>query len=203
MINSNTGSDPEDNDLLARIAARDQSALSDLYDRHGRLLYNVVLAVVRDTDDAEEILQALFLRIWKEADSLRADAGTPKTWMLRMAHNAAIELLRARRQQRREPDSATTNDGEANDQPVRSSPAGEPSVNDDITVPLASALAALPLDERSVIDMAFLQGYSHSEIAEMIGVPPGTVQSRIRTGMITLRSRLGSDSRSIGMGQSK
>lgn len=201
-MNSHTDSAPGDSTLLMRIRARDQAALSELYDRHGRLLYNVVLAVVRDTDDAEEILQALFLRIWSEADAWREELGTPKGWMLRMAHNAAIELLRARRQQRREPDRNPTEPRSNGATAVPGRAEGSP-VDNELATPLASALATLPLDERSVIDMAFLQGYSHKEIAEMIGVSAITVQSRIRTGMTTLRSYLGFNASNIGVGQNK
>jgi RNA polymerase sigma-70 factor, ECF subfamily len=186
-MNPQSNLDMPDSDLLERIAARDQSALSELYDRHGRQLYGIILAVVRDTDSAEEILQSVFVQIWKNASEYRTGLGTPRTWMLRMAHMAAIERLRADRQQTQTLPGAPSflRSVETNESSPKGPLDGEPNGH------LASALSTLPPDERSMIDMAFLQGYSHDEIAQLTGLTPSTVRSCIRTGMVTLRSNLG------------
>ena len=90
-------SDPTDVRLLQRIAARDTGALAELYDRHSRLLFGLILRIVRDRAEAEEILQEAFVRVWTRAETYDAQIGGPLPWIVRVARNCAIDRLRARR----------------------------------------------------------------------------------------------------------
>src|SRR5262245_53967497 len=90
-------SDPIDLDLLQRIAARDAAALAALYDRHSRLIFGLILRIVRDRPEAEELLQEVFIRVWKRAELYDPRLGGPTPWLVRLARNCAIDRLRARR----------------------------------------------------------------------------------------------------------
>ena len=90
-------SDPTDVHLLHRIAAHDTAALAELYDRHSRLLFGLILRIVRDRGEAEEILQEAFVRVWTRAETYDAQVGGPLPWIVRLARNCAIDRLRARR----------------------------------------------------------------------------------------------------------
>jgi RNA polymerase sigma-70 factor (ECF subfamily) len=184
-------SDPIGLGLLQRIVARDTAALAELYDRHSRLLFGLILRIVRNRAEGEEVLQEVFVRVWTRAELYDARLGTPTAWLVRLARNCAIDRVRAR---------------------VIRDPAGKPalqaSVADsaasaaDIRTPEAvvldaerrgtvmDALAGIPAEQRLLIEAAFFDGYTHSELAKHFGLPLGTVKTRIRAGMIAMRQRL-------------
>jgi RNA polymerase sigma-70 factor (ECF subfamily) len=177
--------------LLQRIAARDTSALAELYDRHSRLLFGLILRIVRDRGEAEEILQEAFVRVWTRADIYDARISAPLPWMVRVARNGAIDRLRARRVR------AAVNVPAID---VTAVEAAAPDI--DIQTPeaavldgerrrtLADALASLPAEQRQLIEAAFFEGHTHSELAERSGLPLGTVKTRIRAGMMAMRRAL-------------
>lgn len=182
-----------DQQLLESIAAKQTEALSLLYDRFSKLLYGIILSVVRDTDDAEDILQEVFIQIWRNASTYQPALGTPKTWLVRLAHNRAIDLLRSKRYKQKKSEVRNFDDG---DQEMRT-PAEmivdstwEETTRQETKVYVSSALARLPGEQRTLIDLAFMQGYTHQEIATQTGIPLGTVKTRIRAGMQCLRSQL-------------
>jgi RNA polymerase sigma-70 factor (ECF subfamily) len=182
--------DRTDVHLLQRIAAHDTAALAELYDRHSRLLFGLILRIVRDRGEAEEILQEVFLRMWKRAETYDALVGGPLPWIVRVARNCAIDRLRARRLRA------------AVETPAIAAAATEAVPATNIQTPeaavlgaerrqsLASALAGLPAEQRRLIEAAFFEGYTHSELAQRFGLPLGTVKTRIRVGMIAMRQRL-------------
>ena len=184
-------SDPTDLSLLQRIAARDTAALAELYDRHSRLLFGLILRIVRDRGEAEEILQEAFFRVWTRAELYDPRMGGPLPWIVRVARNRAIDRLRARRVR-------ATVDAPAID--VAAVEAAAPATG--IQTPevavldaerrrtLTGALAGLPADQRHLIEAAFFEGYTHQELAQRFGLPLGTVKTRIRAGMIAMRHRL-------------
>jgi RNA polymerase sigma-70 factor (ECF subfamily) len=182
--------DPTDVSLLQRIVARDTAALGELYDRHSRLLFGLTLRIVRDRAEAEETLQEAFVRVWTRAETYDPKVGGPLPWMVRLARNCAIDRLRARRSRA----AIGTPAGEGRDAELV--PASEIQ-NPETTVldaerreALTGALAGLPADQRQLIEAAFFEGYTHSELARRFGLPLGTVKTRIRTGMLTMRQRL-------------
>ena len=183
-------SDLTDVHLLHRIAAHDTAALAELYDRHHRLLFGLILRIVRDRGEAEEILQEAFVRVWTRAETYDAGVGGPLPWIVRLARNVAIDRLRARRSRA------------VIDAPAPAVRVAEAVPASDIQSPevvvldaerrraLTDALAALPADQRHLIEAAFFEGYTHSELARRFGLPLGTVKTRIRTGMNAMRQRL-------------
>ncbi len=183
-----------DADLLDCIVAQQPEALSELYDRFSKLLYGIILAVARDTDDAEDILQDVFVQVWKNASSYKAPLGSPKTWLSRLAHNRAIDLLRSKRYQQKK---SEVHPADGIDSQLGAAVAiGENStwkqtLNNDYAGHVATALQQLPQEQSQLIELAFFQGYTHQEIATQTGIPLGTVKTRIRSGMQTLRAHLG------------
>jgi RNA polymerase sigma-70 factor (ECF subfamily) len=182
-------SDPTDLLLFQRIVARDTAALADLYDRHNRLLFGLILRILRDRGEAEEILQEVFVRVWTRAELYDPRLGNPTSWLVRLARNRAIDRLRARRV--REAASGPSLDesvAEPADTTIRSPEAIV--VDDERREKVIDALASLPPEQRHLIEAAFFEGYTHSELATRFGLPLGTVKTRIRTGMIAMRQRL-------------
>ena len=184
-------SDPTDLSLLQRIAARDTAALAELYDRHSRLLFGLILRIVRDRGEAEDLLQEAFVRVWTRAETYDAQAGGPLQWIVRVARNCAIDRLRARRV--RAAVDAPAIDVAA----VEVAAPGTGIQTPEATVlmgeqrrTLTDALAGLPADQRQLIEAAFFEGYSHSELADRFALPLGTVKTRIRAGMMAMRKRL-------------
>jgi RNA polymerase sigma-70 factor, ECF subfamily len=181
-----------DLELLHRIAARDDSALAALYDRHSRLAYSLIMRIVRSAADAEEILQETFVRVWTRADTYDPRLGVPAAWLTRIARNRAIDRIRARRV--REAISvtpATRDDGSVAVPEPETLITPEHELLETMTSrAVGSALAHLPATQRQLIEAAFFEGYTHHELAALFGVPLGTVKTRIRTGLAALRGRL-------------
>lgn len=182
-----------DAQLLERIASKQTEALSLLYDRFSKLLYGVILAVVRDTDDAEDILQEVFIQVWRSASTYQPALGQPKTWLVRLAHNRSIDLLRSKRHKQKKMEMQGF-DGSDDDIRIPAEYVADATwqstVHKEQTVHISNALSQLPPEQRSLIDLAFLQGFTHQEIAQQTGIPLGTVKTRIRTGMQGLRAHL-------------
>lgn len=183
-------SDPTDLRLLQRITARDPAALAELYDRHSRLLFGLVLRIVRDRAEAEESLQEAFVRVWTRAETYDARVGGPLPWIVRLARNIAIDRLRARRT-RAAIDAPAPDARVAEAVPASGIQSPEAAVLDaERRLVLADALAGLPAKQRELIEAAFFEGCTHSELARRFGLPLGTVKMRIRSGMIAMRQRL-------------
>jgi RNA polymerase sigma-70 factor (ECF subfamily) len=183
-------SDPIDLSLLQRIAARDTAALAELYDRHSRLLFGLILRIVRDRAEAEEILQEAFVRVWTRVETYDARMGGPLPWIVRVARNFAIDRLRAR--QTRAAVNTPAPDGHVSETvPDADVQNPEAAVLDaERRQALSHAMATLPPEQRHLIEAAFFEGYTHSELARRFGLPLGTVKTRIRAGMIAMRQRL-------------
>jgi RNA polymerase sigma-70 factor, ECF subfamily len=180
-------SDPTDLSLLQRIAARDTAAVAELYDRHSRLLFGLILRIVRDRGEAEEILQEAFVRVWTRAEMYDARVGGPLPWIVRVARNCAIDRLRARRV-RAAVDTPAIDLAAVEAAAIQTPEAAVLSAERRRT--LTDALAGLPAEQRQLIEAAFFEGYTHSELAQRFGLPLGTVKTRIRAGMIAMRKRL-------------
>ena len=174
--------------LLERIVARDQAALAELYDRHCRLLFTLILRILKDRGEAEDVLQEVFVRVWDRADGYDPLLGAPAAWLARISRNRAIDRLRAR---------AVRADLSVASEPALPAPDSTPSsdpeglaVTSEQRRAIAAALATLPDNQRALIESAFFEGYTQSELAERFDLPLGTVKTRIRTGMQTLKRAL-------------
>jgi RNA polymerase sigma-70 factor (ECF subfamily) len=169
--------------LLHRIAARDNAAVAELYDRHNRLLYGLILRILRNRDEAEDVLQEVFVTIWTRAGTYDMTLGSPLAWLVRVARNRAIDRLRSRQVADRALDSV----------PLPLSPAGDPetgAAQRQEQETMARALAALPGEQRTLIEHAFYLGWTHAELASRFELPLGTVKTRIRRGMMALRDAM-------------
>ena len=168
--------------LLDRIVARDERAVGELYDRHNRLLYGLILRILRDRSEAEEVLQEVFVLVWTRAETYNVALGSPAAWLVRVARNRAIDRLRANAVRLRAVESAPVPDA---------APSPETHAADSERQRVVKrALDALPADQRVLIEQAYYLGLTQSELAERFQLPLGTVKTRIRTGMITLRETL-------------
>jgi RNA polymerase sigma-70 factor (ECF subfamily) len=175
-----------DRSTLARISDGDHEALAELYDRRGRAVYSLALRIVRDQRDAEEIVQDVFTQAWRQSNRYSESRGSVIAWLLTVTRSRALDRLRGRRS-RPEAQSET-----------------EPMVDiaDAAATPderfawaaraerVQAALEALPFLQRLVIELAFYEGLTHSEIAARLEQPLGTVKTRIRQGLLKLRDEL-------------
>jgi RNA polymerase sigma-70 factor (ECF subfamily) len=178
----------EDQQLLHKITRREAAALSILYDRYGRLLFSVAYHLVGNQALAEEIMLDIFRRVWEKAGSYRADRASVRTWLTSMTRNRAIDMLR-RESVRPERDSVSWE--ELLVEPPTASRSPEAAVSHQIEMQkVHTALAKLPKEQQDVLAMAYFHGYSHSQIANQLELPIGTVKTRIRLGMQKLRQML-------------
>jgi RNA polymerase sigma-70 factor (ECF subfamily) len=168
--------------LLDRIVARDERAVADLYDRHTRLLFGLILRILRDRSEAEEVLQEVFVLVWTRAETYNVALGSPAAWLVRIARNRAIDRLRSNSVRLRAVESAPM-------PPAAESPETQAVAGERQRV-VKRALDGLPADQRVLIEQAYFLGLTQSELAERFQLPLGTVKTRIRTGMMTLREQL-------------
>ena len=168
--------------LIERIVARDEHAVADLYDRHCRLLFGLILRILRDRSESEEVLQEVFVLVWTRAETYNVSLGPPAAWLVRIARNRAIDRLRANSVRLRAVESAPE------PAPVEN-PESQASVSEQQRA-VARALDTLPPDQRVLIEQAYFLGLTQSELAERFKLPLGTVKTRIRTGMLALRGQL-------------
>src|ERR1700761_3895219 len=168
--------------LIQRIVARDESALAAVYDRYAGMLSSVLNRILRDTNAAEEILQDIFYQLWRTAGNFDADRGSLPGWLMVIARNRAISRLR------------------------RHNPAGgEELVENTVVLPatlessmapsemiarVRGAMEKLPQEQRAALELAYFEGLTHSEIATKTGDPLGTVKTRLRTAVETLKKNL-------------
>jgi RNA polymerase sigma-70 factor (ECF subfamily) len=151
------------------------------------------MRILRNQPDAEEVLQETFVRVWSRADTYDALLGSPAAWLIRIARNRAIDLLRARRSRAKtalERAVQSGDDAPRSVEPVaRETP--ETMLEGHTTAAIVrTALASLAPAQRELIEAAYFEGYTHAELAGRFGVPLGTVKTRIRMGLATIRGRL-------------
>ncbi|HEY7294463.1 MAG TPA: sigma-70 family RNA polymerase sigma factor [Dehalococcoidia bacterium] len=176
--------DRTDADLVAALAARDASALEALYERYGRLAFSLAVRIVGSPETAEEIVQEAFLSIWRGAATYQPNRAAVRTWLLSITHHRAVDAVRRW--------SARVQTAPLEDQPQL---VGGQDVWADVSASLVreevrSALSQLPEEQRQSIELAYFGGLTYPEVAEKLGVPLGTVKSRLRLGLQKLQSLL-------------
>jgi RNA polymerase sigma-70 factor (ECF subfamily) len=196
-MTGNFGSDPfvdlsavSDADLITLVTRGDQDALGTLYERYSRAVYSFSLRIVGDAQVAEEILQEVFVRVWQQGGSFQAARGSLITWLLSITHNLSIDEVRRRK---RRPQKA---DAEEPETILASLPDEGSDVEEEVwlsslRVSIQDALQQLPAAQREAIELAYFQGLTQREIAEVLGEPLGTIKTRMRLGMLKLREQLG------------
>lgn len=174
--------------LISAIAKGAVWAMEPLYERYHRMMYSLAYRMVADHQVAEDLLQDAFLSIWKRATSYSSQAGAVRSWLLSIMHHRTIDYLRAVRR-RSTMKEATWEEVERDERTAF------PDVWDEAwqhvqSAKVREALLSLPAEQRMVIELAYFQGWTHSEIAEGCQIPLGTVKARMRLGLIRLKKRL-------------
>lgn len=173
----------EDQTLLSQVTRGDQRAFVALYERYSSRVYTLILYMVNDRMLAEEILQETFLRVWSRANQYNPERGSVLIWLLAIARRTVLERLRF---ESRRP---AVDDGEEPSVLLESLPEPETTSEEARWRSLHLAVQSLPAEQRKLIELAYYQGLSQSEIADMLNLPLGTVKTRLRTGMMHLRQQ--------------
>ncbi len=168
--------------LIARLRAGEQQAMSELYDRYAKVVYAVALRVLQDAAAAEDILQDVFLQLWRNPDAFDASRGSLAAWLAVIARHRSIDRLRKRRPETDIEECVITSGPDLRDDTERAL----------VVEKVRGALAEMNPDQRSALELAFFQGLTHSEIAAKTGEPLGTVKTRIRSGLQQLRAKFAS-----------
>lgn len=177
---------PPLSELLGRVARGDQDAFSDLYDETSSLLFALIKRVVRDVSISEEVLQEVFVEIWKQATRFDSHRGSAHGWMCTIAHRRAVDTVRSS-------DAARRRDSEEG---IRALEEEVVDVQEEGILRIesqrvATAMRGLTSPQSEAIRLAYFGGYSHREVAALLDIPVGTAKTRIRDGMIVLRENLG------------
>jgi RNA polymerase sigma-70 factor (ECF subfamily) len=181
----------DERELVARMSAGDEAALAQLYDRWSAAVYALVVHLVRDGDDAEDVVEEAFWQAWRQASRYEASRGEVGTWLLTIARSRSLDRLRARRRLREEPltpvllgDAEAAGAGGSIEDPARRVELLERRDR------VAGALRTLPAEQRQVLELAYFGGLSQTEIADRTGQPLGTVKTRTRLAAQKLRESL-------------
>ena len=175
----NRGDAGDEMRLVARIRAGDQQAMSELYDRYAKVVYAVALRVLQDAAAAEDVLQDVFLQLWRNPDAFDASRGSLAAWLAVISRHRSIDRLRKRRPETDIEDCVIAGGPDLRDETERT------LVIEKVRV----VLAEMNPDQRKALELAFFQGLTHTEIAEKTGEPLGTIKTRIRSGLQLLRAK--------------
>jgi RNA polymerase sigma-70 factor, ECF subfamily len=167
----------DDSSLLELVQAGNEQAMGWLYDRYSKVVYSVALRVLRDPASAEDVLQEIFMQIWRNPNSFVAAKGSLGGWLAVVARNRSIDALRRKRP------------SDSIEDIVLASPynLAEEAERNNMIERARAVIHQLPPEQRKTLEMAFFDGLTHSEIAEMTGDALGTVKTRIRSALLTLR----------------
>jgi RNA polymerase sigma-70 factor, ECF subfamily len=167
----------EDLALLERIRRGDASAMAEVFDKYGRAVYSVALRILKDSGHAEDVMQEIFFQIWRNSDTFVQGRGSLGAWLVVVARNRSIDMLR-----RRKPTDSV-------EDVVLAAPfdLAADAEHNSVMEKIHKVLQELPAEQQKSMELAFFEGLSHSEIAEKTGDPLGTVKTRIRLALITLR----------------
>jgi RNA polymerase sigma-70 factor (ECF subfamily) len=170
----------EDAELLEAVAWQDQSAMAALFDKYSRLVYSIALRVLREPDQAEDVMQEVLLQVWRQPGGFVAQRGSLGAWLAVVARNRSIDVIRRR-------SHLTPLEEMVLPEPRNLQRAVEENhLMDQVRV----AVETLPSEQQSPLHMAYFEGLTHTEISERTGTPLGTVKTRIRTALATVRRAL-------------
>lgn len=181
-----------DVELLAAIVARDEAALAQLYDRYRVILFGLLMRILNNREEAEDVLQELFMQVWRRAADFDENRGKPFTWLVTMARSRGIDRLRTLAARERAAVAGARDESEA------VSDAATDAFRSEQRGLVTNALAQLPDEQKRPLMLAYFDGLTQSEIAAQLGAPLGTVKTRMRSGMIKLRELLAGKDESFG-----
>ncbi len=173
-------SDADDMGLLTRIQSGEQEAMTALFDRYGTMVYSVALRVLKDAGEAEDVMQEIFVQVWKNPKAFVSGRGSLGGWLVVVARNRSIDVIRRRRPS--EPVELFALPSSTN--------LAQEAERNSLLEKVRGAMHSLPDEQKKSIELAFFDGLTHSEIAEQTGDPLGTVKTRIRLALITIRKAL-------------
>ena len=176
----------DDSELARRLKKRDPHAMSDLYDRYGRIAYSLIFRVVRDTGVAEDLVQETFLRVWNRVQSFDQERGALGPWILTVARNRAIDYLRSADGRM----SAGALELDRTETPAMFAGMEDGALALDRARRLKAAFEKLNPNQRTVIELAYFEGLSQTEMAERMQQPLGTIKTWVRTALKALREEL-------------
>ena len=179
---SSTREQPEsaDSSLVVRIRAGDESAMAQVYDRYSQIVYSVALRVLADTGSAEDVMQEIFMQLWRNPQSFDGNRGSMGAWLAVITRHRAIDHLRKRKPETDIEDITVSVDTNLENETEKNI----------FLAKVRGLLASMPVDQRKALEMAFFEGLTHSEVAAKMGEPLGTIKTRIRTGLMAMRKAL-------------
>lgn len=169
-----------DQQLMQQIRARQTDALSRVYDLYSTVVYSVAMRVLREPAAAEDVMQEVFLKLWQQPDSFADHRGSLCGWLAVVTRNRAIDRIRSGRIFENADDLQLSNNIDLGAEAEREIMLGKVRV----------VMETMPADQRQAVEMAFFEGHTHTEIAERTGQPLGTVKTRIRSALISIRKAL-------------
>ena len=178
-----------DQNLLALVAKGDQQAFSQLYDHSSTLLFTMAVRILGNREEAAELLQDVYLEVWRKVSRYDVGRGTPVAWLVTLTKSRAIDRLRARAARGYQ----ATNSLEAGTAMQVADPSPSPletQADQELRLAVGAAVAGLPQAQQQAIELAYYEGLSHTEIAQRLNQPLGTVKTRIKLGMSKLRDGL-------------
>jgi len=176
-----------DEELMPLVGRKDPEAFEVLYDRHGGAAYSLAYRIVGDRAAAEEVTQEAFISVWRSGARFDAARGSVRSWLLSVVRNRAIDFLRSRASKAPKLDF---DDESALEQRPAEEMTEEEALRRETSAELRGALGKLPGEQSKVIELAYFGGFSHSEIARILGLPMGTVKGRMRLGLEKIRGEL-------------
>jgi RNA polymerase sigma-70 factor, ECF subfamily len=176
-VDRSVASIQEEGALLERVRMGDQSAMGEVFDRYGGAVYSVALRILKDSGHAEDVMQEVLFQLWRRPDAFLQGRGSLGAWLVVVARNRAIDMLRRRKPSDSVEDVVLASPGNLASEAEREA----------LVQKVRQVLQNLPIEQQKSMELAFFEGLSHSEIAEKTGDPLGTVKTRIRLALITLR----------------
>jgi RNA polymerase sigma-70 factor (ECF subfamily) len=178
----------DDAELVKLVAQKNEEALGELYDRYHKLVYSIAVNIVGQQEEAEEITLDVFIRLWEKADTYRSSRAKVNTWLVRIARNRSIDILR---RESIRPMKRSISWADVSPEPESNSKIAEELLDIELQKQrVRKAVTTLTADQQEVLALAYFRGYSHSEIARELDLPLGTVKTRLRSAMQKLRMML-------------
>ncbi|MCI0414389.1 sigma-70 family RNA polymerase sigma factor [bacterium] len=170
-----------DTELIAKISVRDRKAFDSIYDRYASVLFSFCLRILKQKAEAEDVLQEIFVQVWRDAPRFDPRRGSPRSWLFTIARSRALDRYRSRKiaQNRMEEETSAAINGISSQEDLQSTRIRNQYV--------AKALNKLTRKQRMVLEMLYYEGFTQEEISERLAEPVGTIKSRVRSALIALR----------------